>query len=125
MASNDAVLNFILLLISIIIALLANSLLLGIGAHWAAIISLIILFALLYLFAKQRGWTAPFKFPVVGSSRLSELFLSLLLLTTSLALAWFLGVAISRAFTEVEGVLASLCIFGVLMLAVSSYRSWQ
>jgi len=125
MASNGKILNILLLLISIIIALLIDSLLQGIGCHWAAIISLIVLFALLYICAVKRGWNAPFRLPVIGSSRLSELFLGLALVSFSLAVSWFLGVAISRAFSEVEGVLASLCVFGILMLVVSSAREWQ
>lgn len=125
MGFKDHIPDCILILLSILIALLAGSLLQGIGGHWAAIIALAVLFTLLYFDARFRGWTAPFTLRVVRSSALSELFLSLALITAGLALSWFLGVIVSRTYSEVEGVLVSLCIFGILMLAVSSGRNWQ
>ena len=125
MGFKDRIPDCILILLSILIALLAGSLLQGIGGHWAAIIALAVLFTLLYFDARFRGWTAPFTLRVVRSSALSELFLSLALITAGLALSWFLGVIVSRTYSEVEGVLVSLCIFGILMLAVSSGRNWQ
>ena len=125
MGFKDHIPDCILILLSILIALLAGSLLQGIGGHWAAIIALAVLFTLLYFDARFRGWTAPFTLRVVRSSALSELFLSLALITAGLALSWFLGVIVSRTYSEVEGVLVSLCIFGILMLAVSSGRIWQ
>ncbi|WP_292416648.1 hypothetical protein [Methanoregula sp.] len=125
MGFKEHIPDCILILLSILIALLAGSLLQGIGGHWAAIIALIILFGLLYFDARFRGWTAPFTLRVVRSSALSELFLSLALITAGLALSWFLGVVVSRMYSEVEGILVSLCIFGILMLVVSSGRNWQ
>jgi hypothetical protein len=125
MASQDTLLDILLLLFCIIFTLLVNSLIQGIGHHWAAIISIVILFSLLYGCAERRAWTVPFRLPVVGSSLLSELFLGLTLMTTALAISWFLGVVISRMVSEVEGVLVSLCIFGMLMLMTSSVRNWH
>jgi phosphoglycerol transferase MdoB-like AlkP superfamily enzyme len=125
MGFKEHIPDCILILLSILIALLTGSLLQGIGGHWAAIIALVVLFTLLYFDARFREWTAPFTLRVVRSSALSELFLSLALITAGLALSWFLGVVVSRTYSEVEGVLVSLCIFGVLMLVVSSGRNWQ
>lgn len=125
MGLKDTVPDSILVLLSILIALLAGSLLQGIGGHWAAVISLVVLFTLLYFCARWKGWTAPFTLRVVRSSALSELFLSLALITASLAVSWFLGVVVSRTYSELEGVLLSLCLFGVLMLVVASGRNWQ
>ncbi|AGB03128.1 hypothetical protein [Methanoregula formicica] len=125
MGFKEHIPDCILILLSILIALLAGSLLQGIGGHWAVIIALVVLFILLYFDARFRGWTAPFTLRVVRSSALSELFLSLTLITAGLALSWFLGVVVSRTYSEVEGVLVSLCAFGVLMLVVSSGRNWQ
>lgn len=125
MKLNGTILDILLVIFSLVAAFFIDSLLLGIGRHWAAIIALAVLFALLFGCAMKRGWKAPFRLPVVGSDRLRELFLALALMTVSLAIAWYLGVAISRSYSEIEGVLASLCIFGVLMLAVSSAKNWQ
>jgi hypothetical protein len=125
MGLKDAVPDGILVLLSILLSLLTASLLQGIGGHWAAVISLMVLFTLLYFSARLRGWTTPFTLRVVRSSALSELFLSLALVTAGLAISWFLGVVVSRTYSEVEGVLVSLCLFGVLMLVVSSGRNWQ
>ena len=125
MGFKEHIPDCILILLSILIAILTGSLLQGIGGHWAAIIALVVLFTLLYFDARFRGWTAPFTLRVVRSSALSELFLSLALITAGLALSWFLGVVVSRTYSDVEGVLVSLCMFGVLMLVVSSGRNWQ
>jgi len=125
MGFKETVPDLILVLLSILLALLTASLLQGIGGHWAAVIALFILFTLLYFSARFRGWTAPFTLRVVRSSALSELFLSLALITAGLAISWFLGVVVSRTYSEVEGVLVSLCMFGVLMLVISSGRNWQ
>lgn len=125
MGLKDTVPDVILLLLSILLALLTASLLQGIGGHWAAIFSLVVLFTLLYFCARFRGWNAPFTLRVVRSSALSELFLSLALVTAGLAISWVLGVVVSRTYSEVEGVLVSLCMFGILMLVVASGRNWQ
>lgn len=125
MGFKEHIPDCILILLSFLIAILTGSLLQGIGGHWAAIIALAVLFTLLYFDARFRGWTAPFPLRVVRSSSLSELFLSLALITAGLAVSWFLGVVVSRTYTDVEGVLVSLCMFGVLMLFVSSGRNWQ
>jgi hypothetical protein len=125
MGFKDTVPAFLLVLLSILIALLIGLIFQSAGGHWAAIIALAVLFFLLFLSARWKGWTAPFRIRVIGSSLLSELFLSLTLITAGLAFSWYLGVAISKAYTAVEGVLASLCIFGILMLVVSSSRNWQ
>lgn len=84
-----------------------------------------VLFTLLYFDARFREWTVPFTLRVVRSPALSELFLSLAFLTAGLALSWFLDVAVSRAYSDIEGVLLSLCLFGVMMLFISSGRYWQ
>lgn len=125
MGFNERIPDFFLFILSILVAILTGSLLQGIGGHWAAIIALVVLFTLLYVSARFRGWTAPCPLRVVRSPSLSELFLSLTLITAGLAIAWFLGVVVSRTYTDVEGVLVSLCIFGILMLFVSSGRNWQ
>lgn len=125
MGFNEHIPDFFLFILSILVAILTGSLLQGIGGHWAAIIALVLLFTLLYVSARFRGWTAPFTLRVVRSSSLSELFLSLALITAGLAVSWFSGVFVSRIFSEVEGVLVSLCMFGILMLVVSSGRNWQ
>lgn len=125
MGFKEHIPDCILILLSILIALLTGSLLQGIGGHWAAIIALVVLFTLLYFDARLREWTAPFSLRVVRTSTLSELFLSVALITAGLAVSWFFGVFVSRTYSEVEGVLVSLCIFGVLMLVVSSGRNWQ
>ncbi len=125
MGFKDHIPDCILVLLSILIAFLTGSLFQGIGGHWAAVIALVVLFTLLYFDARFREWTAPFTLRVVRSPALSELFLSLALITACLAVSWFCGVFVSRTFSEVEGVLVSLCMFGVLMLVVSLGRNWQ
>lgn len=125
MAFRRPVQDFLLVVISIIIAFLTGALLQGSIGHWAAILSLVVLFSLLYGCARRRGWTAPFTLAVVGLPSLSELFLGLALITSTLGISWFLGVVISSTFSDMWGILAALCIFGVLMLGISASRNWQ
>jgi hypothetical protein len=93
--------------------------------YGAALLFLIALFFLLYASAAMRRWTAPFVVPVVRSPLLSELFLGLALMVTALAVSWYIGLAVSRAFSDGEGILAGLLIFGAVMLAISTTRNWQ
>ena len=95
------------------------------GRYGMAITFLAALFLLLYLAASRRGWRAPFSLPVARSPVLSEVFLGLFLLVVALAISWYLGLALSRAFTDEDGILIGLVIFGALMLGISSYRDWQ
>jgi hypothetical protein len=125
MELDEPVPNVLVVLISLIIALLLAYLARGIIGNWAAILFLIVLFFLLDIFAGVRGWSVPFTLPLVRSSLLSELFLGLALMISALAVSWILGTLISKAFSDVWGILAGLCLFGILALIVSSARNWQ
>ena len=126
MAGKGQVTDLLLVVISFIVALASAVLVKNIvGNYGIAIIFLIVLFFILYAFAAMRGWTLPFTVRFVHSSLLSEVFLGLGVITSALAVSWFLGITISRAFSDVEGIFSGLVIFGVVMLAVSSARDWQ
>lgn len=111
--------------IAFIVAILVAILIQGIAGKWTPVVFFIALFFVLYLFALLRGWSARSRFPVVGSSKLSELFLGLALIASAIAISGFLGVMIGRTYTDIDGVLSSLCIFGVLTLVISLSRNWQ
>lgn len=125
MELDEPVPDFLVVLISLIIALLIGYLVQNIIGNWAAVLILIILFSLLYLFARSRGWSAPFTLPLVRSSLLSEFFLGLALIISAFAVSWILGMVISKAYSDIWGILAGLCIFGTLALIISAARNWQ
>ena len=114
-----------LVVVAFIVAILVAILIQGIAGKWTPVVFFIALFFVLYLFALLRGWSARSPFPVVGSSKLSELFLGLTLIASAIAVSGFLGVTISRTYTDIDGVLSSLCIFGGLTLLISLFRNWQ
>jgi len=126
MAGKGQVTDLLLVVICIIAAALGAFLVKNIiGNYGIAIIFLLVLFFFLYAVAAIRGWTLPFTVRFVHSPLLSEVFLALGIITSALAVSWFLGLAISRAVSDVEGLFSGLVIFGIVMLAVSSLRNWQ
>ena len=126
MAQKMPVTDIILAVGSIVVAALCTILVQPYAGRYGMAISfLAALFLLLYLASSFRGWRVPFPLPVARSSILSEIFLGLFLLVVALALSWYLGLAISRAFTDEDGILIGLVIFGALMLGFSAYRDWQ
>nr|WP_319377454.1 hypothetical protein [uncultured Methanoregula sp.] len=118
--------DLLLVLIAVLAALLsavsAESIIRGYGI---AILFLIILFWLLWAFARKRDWTLPFKVPVLRSSQLSEVFLGIALFVSAIAISWYLGLAISRSFSDADGILAGLLVFGIIALFISASRDWQ
>jgi hypothetical protein len=125
MTLRDQVPDLLLAVISILISLGAGVLVYPAMGIWAAPLFLILLFLLLYGSARARGWSSPVTLPVVRSHAFSELFLGLGLITMALAVSWFLGLVISRAFSDVWGILSGLCIFGAVMLVISAARDWK
>ena len=125
MNPDEPVPDILVVLISLIIALLIGYLVENIIGNWAAVLFLLVLFSLLYAFARIRGWSAPFTLPLVRSPLLSELFLGLAVTISALAVCWILGTVISKVYSDMWGILAGLCIFGVIMLVSSASRNWQ
>lgn len=122
MSVPDLLLVLIAVLAALLSAVSAESIIRGYGI---AILFLIVLFWLLWAVARKRDWTLPFKVPVLRSSRLSEFFLGLALFISALAISWYLGLVISRSFSDTDGILAGLVIFGIIALFISMSRDWQ
>jgi hypothetical protein len=125
MKPDEPVPDFLVVLISLIIALLIGYLVQSIIGNWAVVLFLLILFSLLCAFARIRGWSAPFTLPLVRSPLLSELFLGLAVTISALAVSWILGTVISKVYSDMWGILAGLGIFGIIMLVSSASRNWQ
>ncbi|MFA4877668.1 MAG: hypothetical protein WC586_09650 [Methanoregula sp.] len=122
MSLPDLLLVLIAVLVSLLSAVLAEGVIRGYGI---AILFLIILFWLLWAVARKRNWLLAFPLPSVRSRHLSEVFLGIALFVSAIALSWYLGLAVSRAFSDVVGILAGLVIFGGIALAISASRDWQ
>jgi hypothetical protein len=125
MAVREPVPDLLLVCVACAIPLIVGMLVRGIIGDWVAPVCLVILFFLLGAFASLRDWTMPVSLPFVRTSSLREIFLALALAVAIIAVSWFAGTAIGRAYSDLWGILSGLCIFGVLALAVSSWRNWQ
>ena len=126
MAEKQPVPDLLLVVIAFIIALLGAVSVQGVtGTYGPVSIFLIILFLILWLAASQREWTLPFSTRFIRSRKMSEIFLGLFLFTASIVLSWSLAIVISRASSDIEGILAGLVIFGFLEMIIAGSRDWQ
>jgi hypothetical protein len=110
MTSREQVPDLFLVVISVLIPVCAGVLVSPLAGIRVVPLFLILFFFLLYGSARSRGWSSPVTLPVVRSRAFSELFLGLGFITLALAASWFLGLAISRAFSEV-GEFLRVCAF--------------
>lgn len=125
MAVHEPVPGFLLEIISLIIALSLAALMQPVLGRWDAVLFFIVLFFLLWAIATKRGWSIPHPLLFIRSTRVSDIFLGLLLMAIALAVSWFIGNALSRMFSDLLGILAGLVVFGVIMMGVSVSRKWQ
>lgn len=126
MAEKNPVTDIILGGIAVGIALLSAFSVQNLTGRYGTIfLFLIVLFFLLFACASARNWKLPSQMPFIWSSQASEVFLGLGLTVSSLAIAWLIGIGISRAFSDIAGILAGLVIFGGLMLIIPSARKWE
>jgi uncharacterized membrane protein len=125
MADQERIQDLFFIAISIILPLIIGVLVYFTLGGLVAALLVTVFFFILSVVAHTRGWTSPVTLPVVRSPAMSELFLGLGVTTLALAVSWFLGVVISRAFSDMGGILAGLVIFGVIMLIISAARDWQ
>jgi hypothetical protein len=125
MAEHEQTTSQVFLAISVIVPILIAVLVYQTVGGWTGPLLLLALFCLLYALAKSGNWTSASPIRVVRSRSVSELYLGLALMTAALIISWGAGLFISRAFLEMDGILIALCIFGVLMLVISTYRDWQ
>jgi membrane glycosyltransferase len=117
--------GLLLVILAFVVAVLLASLMQPITGKWDTVLFVIVLFFLLWAIASKRNWAIPFTLPFIRSSAMSDVILGLLLTLVALAVSWFVGTAISHAFSDLLGALMALVIFGVIMLVVSSARNWQ
>lgn len=117
--------DIFLIVFSLVIATLSTLSLPAVHGIWAGALFLIVLFFFLWTFSTLRGWNLPFVVPVFRSSQMSEVFLGLAVMITTLAASWLIGSAVSRSFSDIWGILAGLVVFGGIMLVISSSRDWQ
>ena len=117
--------GFWFIAISILIPVLLGILVYQRIGGWTGPLLITAIFWLLYALARNKNWTSASPLRVVRSRRVSELYLSLALMASALVVSWAGGLFISRAFLEMDGILLSLCLFGVLMLAISACRDWE
>jgi hypothetical protein len=125
MAQKEPVPGFLLEILSLIIALSLAALMQPVLGRWDAVLFIIVLFFLLWAIATKRGWSIPHPLRFIRSTRVSDIFLGLLLTAIALAVSWFIGNYISRAYYDLLGILTGLVVFGALMLVVSSAKEWQ
>ena len=127
MAVHQQAADILLAVICIGIALASGVFVQGVtGGYSGIVLFLIVLFFLLYACAVRRNWQQPFtSLWFLRSSRMSDVFLGLGITVSALAVCWSAGVIISRMFSDIEGVLAALVLFGVIMLASSASRDWK
>jgi len=125
MAAQEPVPGFLLEIISLIIALSLAALMQPVLGRWDAVLFFIVLFFLLWAIATKRGWSIPHPLLFIRSTAVSDIFLGLLLTVIALAVSWFIGNAISHAFSDLMGILLGLVVFGIIMMIVSASRNWQ
>jgi|GEM_PF-2405901 len=125
MAVQEPISGFLLEIISLIIALSLAALMQPVLGRWDAVLFFIVLFFLLWAIATKRGWAIPHPLLFIRSKKVSDIFSGLLLTVIVLALSWFVGNAVSHAFSDLMGILAGLVVFGILMLGVSVAKEWQ
>ena len=125
MAAQEPVPGFLLEIISLIIALSLAALMQPVLGRWDAVLFFIVLFFLLWAIATKRGWSIPHPLLFIRSTVVSDIFLGLLLTVIALAVSWFIGNAISHAFSDLMGILLGLVVFGIIMMIVSASRNWQ
>lgn len=119
--------DMLLVVISVCIAVAVAVFVQGLaGGYSGAVVFLIILFFLLYACAVRRGWSQPVtSLWFVRSPRMSDVFLALGITVSALSIAWTAGIVISRMFSDIEGILTALVVFGILMLGMSASRDWK
>lgn len=118
--------NFFIIVVALIVAVLcAVSVRAYTGYYGPAIIFLLVLFFILWYAASRREWMLPSRLLFIRSEKLSEIFLGLFLFVASGAIAWSLAIVISRACSDIEGILVGLVIFGFLEMIVAGSREWQ
>jgi hypothetical protein len=125
MAAHEPVPGFLLEIISLIIALSLAALMQPVLGRWDAVLFFIVLFFLLWAIATKRGWSIPHPLLFIRSTVVSDIFLGLLLTVIALAVSWFIGNAISHAFSDLMGILVGLVVFGIIMMGISVSREWQ
>jgi len=125
MTVKEPIPGFLLVIISLILALLPAALLQNITGRWDAVLFFIILFFLLWVVATKRGWSIPHPLLFIRSTVVSDIFLGLLLTAIALAVSWFIGTTLSRMYSDILGILVGLVVFGVIMLGVSASKKWE
>jgi len=126
MAENRKIPDIFVVVIAFVIAVLCAAALRDFtGIYGPAIIFLLVLFLILWYAASQRGWTIQSRPFFIRSEKVSEIFLGLFLFTASGAIAWSLAILVSRASSDIEGILVGLVIFGFLEMIVAGSREWQ
>ena len=93
--------------------------------RWDAVLFFIVLFFLLWAIATKRRWSIPHPLLFIRSTVVSDIFLGLLLTVIALAVSWFIGNAISHAYSDLMGILVGLVVFGAIMLVVSTAKEWK
>jgi hypothetical protein len=125
MAAHEPVPGFLLEIISLIVALSLAALMQPVLGRWDAVLFFTVLFFLLWAIATKRGWSIPHPLLFIRSTVVSDIFLGLLLTVVALAVSWFIGNAISQAFSDLMGILVGLVVFGIIMMGVSVSKEWQ
>lgn len=125
MAAHEPVPGFLLEIISLIIALSLAALMQPVLGRWDAVLFFIVLFFLLWAIATKRNWSIPHPLLFIRSTVVSDIFLGLLLTVIALAVSWFIGNAVSHAFSDLMGIFVGLAVFGIIMMVVSVSRNWQ
>jgi hypothetical protein len=124
MAAHEPVPGFLIIDICIIIALVIFAAFRNLAAGWDFVLSAIVLF-LLWVVATRRHWSIPHPLPFIHSTAVSDIVLGWLLTLVALSAAWFIGITLSRMYSDIMGILVALGIFGAIMLGISTVKEWQ
>jgi hypothetical protein len=125
MAEREPVPGFLVIIVTLIIALLIAALMQPLAGRWDAVLFVTALFALLWAVSAKRGWTKHLDLPFVRSDVVSDWFLGLLAMVVALVVSWYAGNAVAGMYSDLMGIFAGLVLFGIIMMAVSSVKEWK
>jgi len=125
MAEREPVPGFLVIIVTLIIALLIAAVMQPLAGRWDAVLFVIALFALLWAVSAKRGWTKHIDLPFVRSDAVSDWFLGLLSMIVALLVSWYAGNAVARMYSDLAGIFFGLFLFGIIMMAVSSMKEWK
>lgn len=125
MPDREPVPGFLIIDICVIIALLVFVALRNFAFGWDIVLSTIVLFLLLWVVATRRHWSIPRPLLFIRSTAVSDIILGWLATLAALAIAWFIGMTLSRMYSDLLGILGGLVVFGILMLGVSTAKEWK